>query len=89
MCVQEPISLRGLLKIWTRTTRVSINIITLVLDRISDSEHCYVFVVLLWPPYGIGQAIIFSSCRFFYLFPRLISAVADRMSTILVHMVWP
>jgi len=22
---------------------------------------------LLWPPYGIGQAIIFSSCGFFYL----------------------
>jgi len=21
----------------------------------------------LWPPYGIGQAIIFSSCGFFYL----------------------
>jgi len=23
--------------------------------------------LLLWPPYEIGQAIIFSSCRFFYL----------------------
>jgi len=50
---------------------------------------------LLWPPYGIGQAIIFLPCgfflSFFYLsfFPRLISAVADRMSTILPHMVWP
>jgi len=36
-----------------------------------------------WPPYGIGQAIIFLSCGLFYLsifyllFPRLISAVAD------------
>ena len=36
----------------------------------------------LWPPYGIGQAIIFSSCFFFFFFffflffPRLISAVA-------------
>jgi len=29
-------------------------------------------------PYGIGQTIIFSSCGFFlFLFPRLISAVAD------------
>jgi len=37
-----------------------------------------------------GQTIIFSSCRFFYLsFPRLISAVANQMSTILLHMVWP
>jgi len=43
----------------------------------------------LWPPYGIEQAIIFSSCRLFYLsssfFPRLISAVADWMSAILPH----
>ena len=50
--------------------------------------------VPLWPPYGIGQAIIFLRCGFVYLllsffFPRLISAVADWMSTILTHMVWP
>jgi len=36
-------------------------------------------IVLLWPPYGIGQAIIFLPCGFFLLvslfFPRLISAV--------------
>ena len=35
----------------------------------------------------------FSSCRLYFLssffFPRLISAVADWMSTILAHMVWP
>ena len=46
----------------------------------------------LWPPYVIGQAIIFSSCGFFFLsffFPRLISAVGDWISTILPHMVWP
>ena len=33
--------------------------------------------VLLWSPYGIGQTIIFSSCRlffFFFSFPRLISS---------------
>ena len=43
-----------------------------------------------------GQAIIFLPCGFFYLhlllsFPRLISAVADWMSTILLHnvTVWP
>ena len=48
----------------------------------------------LWPPYGIGQAIIFSSCGFFSsfffflsFFSRLISAVADWMSTILLH-IW-
>jgi len=51
---------------------------------------------LLWPPYGIGQAIIFLPCDFYILssyssffFPRLISAAADWMSTILPHMVWP
>ena len=46
---------------------------------------------LLWSPYGIGQTIIFSSCRLFFfsssfLFPRLISAVAEWMSAILVHL---
>jgi len=47
---------------------------------------------LLWPPYEIGQAIIFPSCGFFLsssFFPRLISAAAHWMSTILRHMVWP
>jgi len=48
---------------------------------------------LLWPPYVIGQAIIFLPCGFFFyllsFFPRLFSAVADWMSTILAHMVWP
>jgi len=49
----------------------------------------------LWSPYGIGQTIIFSSCRLFFLllllffFPRLISATADWMPAILPHMVWP
>ena len=49
----------------------------------------------LWPPYVIGQAIIFLPCGFFFyllsFFPRLISDVADWMSTIglLPHMVWP
>jgi len=43
------------------------------------------------PPNGIGQAIIFSCLGFFnlsFFFPRLISAVGDWMSTILLHMVW-
>jgi len=40
-------------------------------------------------------AIIFLPCDFylssffFFFFPRLISAVGDWMSTILLHMVWP
>jgi len=43
---------------------------------------------LLWSPYRIGQTIIFLPCGFFLLsifFPRLISAAADWMSTILRH----
>ena len=50
----------------------------------------------LWSPYVIGQTIIFLPCDFylsffFFLlfFPRLISAVGDWMSTILLHMAWP
>jgi len=39
------------------------------------------------------RSIIFLPCGFFYLlssfFPRQISAVADWMSTVLPHMVWP
>ena len=57
---------------------------------------CGVLVsILLGPPYGIGHAIIFLPCGFclsssIYLsfFRRLISAVADWMSTILPHMMW-
>ena len=45
----------------------------------------------LWPP--CVADIIFLPCGFFLLssffIPRLISAVADWMSTILLHMVWP
>ena len=51
------------------------------------------FHILLWMPYGLGQAIIFLPCGFFllllsfYLFcPRLISAATDWMSIILLHM---
>jgi len=46
------------------------------------------FMAALW----IGQAMIFLPCDFYLLssfFPRLISAAADSMSTILPHMVWP
>ena len=47
----------------------------------------------LWSPYVIGQTIIFLPCSFFpsffLFFPRLISAVGDWMSAILLHMAWP
>jgi len=47
----------------------------------------------LWSPYVIGQAIIFLPSGYYLLllsfFPRLISAVANWMSAILPHMVWP
>jgi len=44
-----------------------------------------------WSPHVIGQTIIFLPCGFFFFlfFPRLISAIADWMSTILLHIVWP
>ena len=45
--------------------------------------------VVLWPPYAIGQTIIFLPCGFFLafssFFPRLISAVVEWMSIILLH----
>jgi len=68
-------------------------------SRASLSYVCELrYSVYLWSPYVIGQTIIFSSCDFFLLlllllllsfFPRLISAAAGWMSTILPHMVWP
>ena len=50
-----------------------------------------VFIHSLWPPYGIGQAIIFLPCDFYLsssssFFPCLIW---DWTSTILRHIVWP
>jgi len=46
---------------------------------------------LSWPPCVADADIILSSCGvfFFFLLSRLISAVAEWMSTILLHMVWP
>jgi len=45
----------------------------------------------LWSPYVIGQTIYIFMLWFVLLsfFPRLISAAADWMSSILPHMVWP
>jgi len=49
--------------------------------------------VIMAALYVTGQAIIFLPCGgflllSFFFFPRLISAAADWMSAILVHMVW-
>jgi len=50
-------------------------------------------VPLLSPYYGIRQAIALLHCGYYLLssisFSRLISAVADWMSTTLPHMMWP
>ena len=43
----------------------------------------------LWSPYGIGRPLYFHAVVSSSFFPRLISAVADWMSAILSHMVWP
>jgi len=56
-----------------------------------DHDACRSYAVLRALS-NYGRAIIFSPCGFFLLssfFPRLISAAADWMFTILRHMVWP
>ena len=50
-------------------------------------KKCKLLRMLLWQPV-VGQAIIFCSCGYYlssFFFPRLFSAVADWMSTILPH----
>jgi len=81
---------------WVKAISLSPSIIR---DR-SESQWTSHYGAYLWPPYviGQGQAIIFSSCGFFFLsiflsifylfFCRLISAVGDWMSTILPYMLW-
>ena len=54
----------------------------------------YLSYLFLWPPCVADADIIFLPCSFYLLLlsffiPRLISAAADWMSTILLHMVWP
>ena len=50
-----------------------------------------VVMVALWnrADHYIFMLFLLSSFFFLFLFPRLISAVRDWMSTILPHMVWP
>ena len=54
-----------------------------------------IIISFLWSPYVIGQTVIFLPGGFFLLlssifllFPRLMSAAADWMSTILLHVAW-
>ena len=53
----------------------------------------FLWFLLLWSPYGIGQTIYIFMLWFVLLssffIPRLISVAADWMSAILPHMVWP
>ena len=67
-------------------------------DILNRCEEIAIFTFLkitavrhLWPPYVIGQPIYIFILSFvlLFFFPRLISAIAYWMSTILRHMVWP
>ena len=60
--------------------------------KLCDGAQMAIVGDFLWSPYVIGQTIIFLPCDFYLLsffIPRLISAAADGMSTILLHMAWP
>jgi len=85
----------GIVSLWFWLNK---NVSSFKLFVFVDSKMCitqHVNGISLWLPYVIGQAIIFLPwflLSFFFsfcLFPRLISAVADWMSAILAHMVWP
>ena len=74
----------------SRTDHIVDDIVTQRLISLSVISPAW----FLWSPYGIGQTIMFLPCGYFFLssssfLPRLISAVADWMSAILPHMVWP
>jgi len=49
----------------------------------------FIFLVAQWNRADHYIFMLFLLSSFFFLFPRLISAVRDCMSTILPHMVWP
>jgi len=82
VCVCSVLSLTTLAMSWVQTCLLAC----------SCSQQKTAFLLLcilvnLWPPYG---NIFCPVVSFFFLFcPHLISAVADWMSTILPHMVWP
>jgi len=43
----------------------------------------------VWPPCVADAVIIFNSYGFFFIFPRLFSAVGNWTSIILPRMAWP
>ena len=77
---------------YTETLHTCVKIGTLYsYDHVNTPVNC-LQSYLLWSPIAIGQTIIFLPCDFYLLsfsIPRLISAAADWMSTILLHMAWP
>jgi len=61
-------------------------------DRLNATVHAlHACSLQLWPPCVADVDIIFLPCDFYLsiFFPRLILAVADWMSIILRHMMWP
>jgi len=68
---------------------------SIVAKRSPISATAKHLLLYLWPPYAIGGPLYFCPVvSFFYLllllfFHRLISAVGDWMSSILLHMAWP
>ena len=50
-----------------RKRYISLITVQLALQRCLRTRNSIYANALLWPPYGIGQAIIFSSCGFFFL----------------------
>ena len=80
--LRRPVSYGGMWAVWLTINSSS------VFPTHRSNNKMESKIPLLWSPYRIGQAIIFSSCGFFLLsifhlsfFPRLISAAAHWMST--------
>jgi len=73
--------------------------ITLGIGSHSSSFYLFLLIIVFMAALCNRGAIIFLPCSFFpssffhllllLFFPRLISATVDRMSAILLHMVWP
>ena len=92
----RPIWHRKLLKVSERT--VDVMRVTLYIPHTIQTQYTWRILdwsastrgslLLLWPPCVADADIIFLSCVSFFFFPRLISAAADWMSTVLIHMVW-
>ena len=55
----------------------------------NDVLHLCVFMVALWNRADHYIFALWFLSSFYLFFPRLISAAADWMSTILRHMMWP